>query len=87
MYERSQYYQYTVCFYNAVLMLNGGETGPRNLTQLQSLSVILLVGALINATIFGNMAVVVQNLNKKSSEFLKKMDTANTAMKNMDLPD
>lgn len=33
------------------------------------------------------MAVVVQNLNKKSSEFLKKIDTANTAMKNMDLPE
>jgi len=67
-------------------MLNGNEIGPRSMFQLVFISFILLAGALINANIFGNMAVIIQDLNKKVGRFLEKIDTANTAMMNMNLP-
>ena len=38
---------------------------------------------MINANIFGNMAVLLQGINRKASQFQEKLDTANTAMKNM----
>ena len=45
-----------------------------------------MISAIINANIFGNIAVIVQDLNKKSARFIEKVDTANTSMKNMKLP-
>ena len=46
----------------------------------------ITIGAIINANIFGNMAIIISDLNKKSAEFQGQIDTANTAMKNMKLP-
>lgn len=46
----------------------------------------ITTGAIINANIFGNMALIISDLNRKSSEFQSQIDTANTAMKNMKLP-
>jgi hypothetical protein len=43
-------------------------------------------GAIINANILGNMAVLIQDLNKKTDAFQKKRDRVNTAMKNMNIP-
>ena len=43
----------------------------------------IVIGAMINANIFGNMAVLLQGLNRKIAQFQEKLDTANTAMKNM----
>ena len=42
---------------------------------------------MINANIFGNMAVLLQGINRKASQFQEKLDTANTAMKNMKISD
>ena len=41
------------------------------------------MGAFINANIFGNMAVLLSAINRKAAMFQEKLDTANTAMKNM----
>lgn len=49
-------------------------------------SISITMGAIINANIFGNMALIISDLNKKSAEFQAQIDTANTAMKNMKLP-
>ena len=45
----------------------------------------MLAGAIINANIFGNMAVLIQNMNRKDTKFQEQIDTANTAMKNLKL--
>lgn len=86
LYTKSLFHRYMNSFYHAVLMLNGNELGPRDNTQLAFVSLILVLGAIINANIFGNMAVIIQELNKKASRFQEKIDIANTAMKNMKLP-
>ena len=43
-------------------------------------------GAIINANIFGELAVLITQLSQKQQEFLKKIDDMNTAMKNIKLP-
>ena len=72
--------------YNAILMLNGNELGPRDQTQLIFVSAVLVSSAMINGNIFGNMALIVSELNKKSASFYGKLDIANTAMNNLKLP-
>jgi hypothetical protein len=47
----------------------------------------LTIAAIINANIFGNMAVLLAGLGRKSAQFQENLDTANTAMKNMKLPE
>ena len=41
------------------------------------------MGALMQAYMFGNLAVMVQQLNRKSQSFQEKLDLANTSMRNM----
>ena len=67
-------------------MLAGNEVGPRNTESVVFVAIVLIIGAIINANIFGNMAVIIQELNKKASRFQEKIDAANTAMKNMKIP-
>lgn len=45
------------------------------------------MGAIINANIFGELAVLASNLNKQALEFQSKIDIVNTAMKNLKLPE
>ena len=45
-----------------------------------------MISAIFNAIIFGNMTLIVSELSKKAQLFQEKLDTANTAMKNMELP-
>lgn len=63
------WFLYWNSFYYAVLMLNGNEVGPRTVGHLAFVSTILLCGAIINANIFGNLAVIIQELGKKAMRF------------------
>jgi CRP-like cAMP-binding protein len=72
--------------YHAVLMLGGNDIGPRGDFQLTFVSFFLFIGAIINAIIFGQMAVMAQSLNRKSSLFQEKVENANEAMKNLKMP-
>lgn len=44
-----------------------------------------MLGAIINAYIFGHMAVLITSLEKNSSLFQERLDSINTSMKNMHL--
>ena len=41
---------------------------------------ILILSSIMNGLIIGNMALYLQELNKKNADFQKNMDTVNTAM-------
>jgi hypothetical protein len=86
VYDKNNLYQYTTSLYHAVLMLTGNDVGPRGSFQLAFVALMLLTGAIINANIFGNMAVILQSLNKKSTNFQEKLDIANETMKNLNIP-
>lgn len=86
LYEQSTLYMYLVDYYYANIILNGGDMGPRNLVEYIYVSFFMIVGAIVNAVIFGNMAVLLGEINKKAAQFREKMDTAKTAMNNLGLP-
>lgn len=63
------------------------EVAPR--TGLETFIVILMMiaSAIANAFIFGEMAVLVQEMDKKDIEFQESLDNANTAMHSLDIPE
>jgi hypothetical protein len=57
--------KYLISIYNAMLNLLGNEIYPSNDFQLLFNNLALLLGALINANIFGTIVVIVQGFNRK----------------------
>lgn len=68
-------------------MLGGNDVGPRGEFQYIFISIILIFGAIINAILFGNMGVMLQSLSRKTTDFQAKLDNANDAMKNLNIPE
>lgn len=66
--------------------MTGNDVLPFGTFQIFLSAFNIIMGALINANIFGNMALIINDLNQKASSFQSQIDTANTAMKNMKLP-
>lgn len=48
---------------------------------------LLFAGAIINANILGNLTVLLQQLNRKSTSFQEKVENAHSAMKNLAVPE
>jgi len=46
----------------------------------------MMLGAVVNATIFGNMAMLILDMNKQAEEFQSIIDSSNTAMKIEKMP-
>ena len=46
---------------------------------------VLILSSILNGLIIGNMALYMNELNKKNAEFQRKLDTVNTAMKALNL--
>lgn len=61
--------------------------GPVTNLQRFFSSIMILSGAMFQAVLFGEMAVLMADLNRKSSRFSEIQDTTNTTMKNMKLPE
>jgi hypothetical protein len=49
--------------YYSVLILIGGDVWPKNTLHSSFASILVLIGAIITAVMFGNMAVLMGNLN------------------------
>ena len=86
LYDDSLLRKYFISIYHSVLLMTGNDAFP--VGDLQVFFVVLAntVGAIINANILGNMAVLIQDLNKKTDAFQKKLDQVNTAMHNIMIP-
>ncbi|CAI2363764.1 unnamed protein product [Moneuplotes crassus] len=87
IYSEDPFLQYCSSIYHSMLILGGNDLGPRGTFQLIFISTVLFGGAIINANIFGNMAVILQQLNKKASKFQEKVENANASMKNLSIPE
>lgn len=72
--------------YSAVLLTTGNDVIPYGNFQIAFGGVVLLIGAVIEANIFGNMALIIGDLNQSSADFQDQLDTANTVMKSLRLP-
>lgn len=87
IYEQSNIKQYASSLYHSMLVLSGNDIGPRDTFELFLLTFLLLTSAIINANIFGNIAVLLQQMNRKATKFQEKMENASSTMKNLKLPD
>lgn len=86
LYDDSILRKYFISVYSSVLLLSGNDGFPASDVQTFFVVFSNTVGAIINANILGNMAVLIQDLNKKTDAFQKKLDRVNTAMQNIRLP-
>lgn len=77
--------QYLQSFYTANYLFGVGEVTPKTQNEVMTAIPILIVSSIMNGLIIGNMAMYIAELQKKESEFQKKMDTVNTAMNNLKL--
>lgn len=67
-------------------MLGGNELGPVTPMECLFVACAMVAAAIIQANIFGEMAVLLTIIDRDSTEFQDKMDTANTAMSNISMP-
>lgn len=69
LFESSNSKMFWTSLYHSVLMLNANELGPRTELELLFVGSILILGAIINANLFGNMAVIIQELSEQQMRF------------------
>lgn len=86
-YEEDNFFQYATCVYYIVNVMVGNEIGPRGELQLFFLALLLMLSAFINANIFGLIAMLLQQMNRKSTKFHEKLDSASLTMKNLCIPE
>ena len=75
--------QYFSMLYHAIMIFGLNEVGPTKTTTLSLVITMMIVASIINAIIFGEIAVLVQELDKKDIELQNTLDNANTAMRNL----
>ena len=86
-YDISNLDQYTVVFYYAILLIVGNESAPISAAQTLFSSLIVMIGAISTAFIFGNMAALMAVINKKDSRFQEQIDFVSTTMRSIKLPE
>ena len=78
--------QYTVSFYQATLLIVGNESAPITPIQMLMSSIVIIIGSIFTAFIFGNMAALMASLNKKDVVFQGQIDMANSTMRAIKMP-
>jgi len=78
-------FMFSVCLYYSVLVIGGNELGPKELTELIFMVIINLTGAIMQAYILGELAVLIGQVDRNGSAEQQVIDTANTAMANVKL--
>jgi hypothetical protein len=79
-------HKYFLCIYYSILLLTCNDILPPDEFKIFFCTFALFLGAIINANIFGNLALIITNLNAKNTEFQHSIDLANTSMYNMNMP-
>ena len=86
-YEETSLFQYIISLYYSVLLLAGNDMSPQGYAQIIFATIMLFAASIINANIFGNIAVLLQQIYRKSSNFQEKLEMATSTMKNINIPD
>ena len=66
-YNRSDVYKYYCALYTSLMFLGGNEMGPRTDLEMISSSFILILLAIFNAWLFGDMAVLSEMSGRKQA--------------------
>lgn len=78
-------YRYLTSIYYMVACIGGNELGPVASAEIVFICFCMIASFIINATLFGEMSFLLTVIGKKDAEYQLKVDTANTAMKNINL--
>jgi hypothetical protein len=68
-YEKGAEYKYLCALYTSLMFLGGNEMGPRTDFEMMMCSLILIVLAIFNAWLFGDMAVLSETSGRKQARF------------------
>lgn len=86
-YQKSIFSQYLTSMYHSVLLFTGNDVNSQNLYEFLYCIPILIAGALINANIFGEVAVIVTSSNRQTMKFQERIDITRNSMRNLNLPE
>lgn len=88
VYNDSLSMKYLTSYYYSVMFFANNDNLPVSTeSQLTFCSFALLISAIMNANVLGNVAVLVSSLSRRTTAFQEKLDTVNTSMKNMKIPE
>ena len=90
--EKQVYYysipsQYLVCLHVSVQTLLGIEQMPIDKEQIAVIAIGVLLGAIINANIFGELSMIYHSLGREEKLFQEQFTSIKTTMKNLKLPE
>jgi len=74
-------------FYHSALVYSMVDITVRTIDELGFVSLLVIVSAIINALIYGQFAVLTEELKKNTNEFLENFDNVNAVMNAEQLPD
>jgi len=87
LFEEELLKRYLSMCYHAIMVFGLNEVAPRAVIEILVVILMMIISAMMNAFIFGEMAVLVQEMDKKDIEFQESLDNANTAMHSLEIPD
>jgi hypothetical protein len=73
--------------YHAIMIFGVNEVAPVEESELYVTIILMTISAMLNAVIFGEMAVLVQEMDKKDINQQEYLDNANTAMFSLEIPE
>lgn len=86
LYKENIWYQYWSAMYHSVMLFGVNEMAARTTWVLIMSSLIMLLSAMVNANMIGQVAVLIGDMSKKTVKFQQQQDICNTAMANMGIP-
>jgi hypothetical protein len=87
LFREDTFKQYLSMCYHAIMVFGLNEVAPVAPIEIIVVICMMIVSAMANAYIFGEMAVLVQEMDKKDIEFQESLDNANTAMHSLEIPE
>jgi CRP-like cAMP-binding protein len=79
--------QYLTVFYHGVWMLKGNELGPTDAELAAYGGFVMIIGALVTAILFGELAVIVSSFSRKTTYFQELVETSITTMQKLEIPE
>jgi CRP-like cAMP-binding protein len=86
IYEAPLIEQYLTVLYHGVWMLKGNELGPTNAELAAYGGFIMILGALVTAILFGELAVILSSFSRKTTHFQELVETSITTMQKLEIP-
>lgn len=72
--------------YYAVMAFGRNDVGPRSNLELVFICLTMIISAFFNAYIFGTISGLYTEIRKKTVKFNDNIDTANTSLSNLKIP-